>query len=79
MDTSPGSIGYVIQEFYLWISGVPWAHVGFWFCFVWSLLGLGVLLISMVSSDKSAPYIGFAVFSVPVLLLSLFGHFAFGG
>ena len=69
----------LMNEILLFVQGVPWAEVGFWFSAVWTLLGLGVFLISWGATDQTAPLIGFAVFSVPVLVLSLFGHLAFAG
>ena len=73
-----GSLSFLV-EFYYFLTGVPWAEVGFWFCAFWTLIGFLIFLITLYSSDKTALLMGIGILSVPVLLLSLFGHLAFGG
>ena len=68
----------MVSEIYSIVTGIPWAEVGFWFSAFWTLLGDLVFSIALNSSDKGAPIIGAGILSVPVLLLSLFGHLAFG-
>ena len=64
------------------VSVLPWAEIGFWFSAVWTVFGVvSCILLTkwmLEGGPKSNLLIGIACISVPVFLLSLFGHLAFG-
>jgi hypothetical protein len=74
-----GSLSFLV-DWYYFLTRVPWAEVGFWFCFPVTVLGFLLFLLNFsFGDDVTAKIIAFCLFAGSMMLLSLFGHLAFGG
>ena len=70
-----GGSGFVMSE---WLSGVPWAEVGFGLSFAIALHSLALGLLMGLAKESKASWYSVGVFMFSLLAMSHFGHLAYG-